>query len=64
MVIAFPICIMVISGVFFDWEQDTDANIHCTHYSSIVINRDIDLRLPVHFHLVLGPFKRQRGQLM
>lgn len=40
MVIAIPISIMVISGVFFDCEQDTDANINCTHYSSIVMNRD------------------------
>lgn len=40
MVIAIPISIMVISGVFFDYKQDTDANINCTHYSSVVINGD------------------------
>lgn len=56
MVIAIPICIMMISGVFFDWEKDTEANINCTHYSSIVMNEDTDLRFPVHFHVALGPF--------
>lgn len=54
MVIAIPIS---ISGAFFlcDCEQDTDANINCTHYSSIVMNGDTDLTLPVHIHLVFGP---------
>lgn len=40
MVMAIPISIMVISAGFFDYEQDTDANINCTYYSSIVMNRD------------------------
>lgn len=40
MVMAIPISIMVISGVFFDYKQDTDANINGTHYSPVVINGD------------------------
>lgn len=59
MVIAIPISIMVISG-----EQDTDANINCAHYSSIVMNGVTDLRLPVHCCLALGPLKRDGCQFM
>ena len=36
---------MVISGVFFDCEQDTDAN--NVRYSTVVYG-DSDLKLPVH----------------
>lgn len=38
MVIVISISIMVINGVFFDCEQDIDANINCMHYSFLVMN--------------------------
>lgn len=57
MVIAIPISIMVISGVFSFLTADrTLMQIsNCTHYSSIVMKGDTDLRLPVHFYLVFRP---------
>lgn len=50
---------------YFDCKQDDDANTNWTHCcSSSVMNGDADLRIPVHFHLVSGPLRRESGQFM
>lgn len=59
MLVTGLVSIMLISGVFFQCTQDTDANINRTHHLAVTIKGDTDSRLS-SFHQRVWTIKEKR----